>query len=49
LAELRDIDGLEVTQKPIRPRKTDTEVRRVALLWLPWLVDADGIATAAFE
>ena len=30
-------------------RKADLAVERVALLWTPWRVDAQGIATPAFE
>ena len=33
---------------PLRPRKSDTQVERVALVWLPYRVGADGRAEPAF-
>jgi hypothetical protein len=33
---------------PLRPRKTDTQVERVALVWLPYRASADGRAEPAF-
>jgi hypothetical protein len=39
---------MEIVEKEIRPRKTDTAVSRVALVWLPHWVDASGIATPAY-
>jgi hypothetical protein len=33
---------------PIRPRKSDLSVERVALVWTPWRVDATGIAEPDF-
>ncbi len=33
---------------PIRPRKSDLSVERVALVWTPWRVGADGIAEPDF-
>ena len=33
---------------PLRPRKTDTQIERVTLVWLPYRVGADGRAEPAF-
>ena len=41
-------DNLELTEVPIRPRKSDLSVEQVALVWTPWIVDANGIAEPAF-
>jgi hypothetical protein len=49
-AQLRDEvdpDLIEIEELPIRPRKADITVGRVALLWLPFWVGEDGIAEAA--
>ena len=43
-----DVDAIEIESAPIKPRKSDIEVSPVELLWLPWVVDADGIAEPAF-
>jgi hypothetical protein len=32
----------------IRPRKSDIQIDGLALVWMPWSVDADGIATPAW-
>ena len=32
----------------IAPRKGDLEVEPLVLVWTPWRVDADGVATPAF-
>ncbi len=34
---------------PIPPRKSDLTVERVALVWTPWRVDAEGIAEPDFQ
>ncbi|PIE25505.1 MAG: ATP-binding protein [Planctomycetota bacterium] len=52
LAELQDrggVDSLELTSKEIRPRKSDIEVLRVALVWTPWKLDASGRAEPLFD
>ncbi len=33
---------------PIRPRKMDLEVKQVSLVWLPWRIDAEGIAEPGY-
>jgi phage host-nuclease inhibitor protein Gam len=48
LREELSADGLELTEVPIRPRKSDLSVDQVALVWTPWIVDASGIAEPAF-
>jgi hypothetical protein len=50
-AGLRDLDvnGLEIVEKEVRPRKTDIAVSRVSLAWLPHWVDANGVATPAYR
>jgi hypothetical protein len=47
---LQDLDegSFEIVEKQIRPRKSDITVRRVALAWLPYWVDATGVSTPAF-
>lgn len=41
-------DTLELTERIIRPRKTDIAIKDMALAWAPWVVDEDGIAERAF-
>jgi chromosome segregation ATPase len=36
LQESLDTDSLELREKPIRPRKADIAIGRVALVWTPW-------------
>jgi hypothetical protein len=51
LEEVRDQldDSNEVCQElAIRPRKAELTVERVALVWTPWRVGADGIAEPEF-
>jgi hypothetical protein len=38
----------ELVELALRPRKADTQVERVALLWRPHRVGADGLAQPAF-
>ncbi len=40
--------NLEVDATPIRPRKSDLTVEKVALVWTPWMVDSAGIAEQAY-
>ncbi len=42
-----DPDALEIEEKAVRPRKTDIQVSRLSLVWRPYLVGSDGIATPA--
>jgi hypothetical protein len=49
LAALREAGGeVEIAELALRPRKTDTRVERVALLWRPYWLGADGLARPAF-
>lgn len=41
--------ALELDEKPIRPRKSDTSVAGVTLVWSPWSVSEDGDAVPLFE
>lgn len=43
------VDNLEITTIEIKPRKSDTMVDSVALLWLPYSVGKDGVAAPAFN
>ena len=36
---------LEVKKVDIRPRKSDITIDRLALIWTPWRVGPDGVAT----
>ena len=38
---------LELKQVEISPRKSDITVERLALVWTPWIVGADGVAVPA--
>jgi len=44
LQESLDLESIELKELRISPRKSDIEVTDVALLWLPWRLDRDGIA-----
>jgi hypothetical protein len=39
----------ELDEVDIKPRKSDTQVVQLALVWQPWVIDADGIGSPAFE
>lgn len=43
-----DESRIELVELPIRTRKADTAVERIALVWAPWRVDKDGIAEPAW-
>lgn len=47
LQDRLDPSELEIAELLVRPRKTDISVNRVALAWVPWIVDEDGIAERA--
>jgi hypothetical protein len=48
-AELRAAPADPVlAELPLRPRKGDTQVERIALVWLPYRVGADGSREPAF-
>jgi hypothetical protein len=42
-------DSLPLTRTEIKPRKGDISVDKVALVWLPFRIDAQGHAEAVFE
>ena len=44
LQDRLDPGSLQLEEVRIPPRKSDIEVRDVALLWVPWRLDRDGIA-----
>jgi hypothetical protein len=46
---LREATEGELAELALRPRKTDTQVERVALVWRPYWLGADGLARPAFE
>jgi len=51
LGELETIDAaadLELESLRVAPRKSDLEIEWLGLVWLPWRIDADGIAERAF-
>ena len=37
----------ELTEVKVAPRKSDLEIERLELIWVPWRIDADGVASAA--
>ncbi|MFT7638376.1 MAG: hypothetical protein ACI9G1_000097 [Pirellulaceae bacterium] len=43
-----EVAELDLEELEIAPRKSDLDVERVALVWLPWRVDKDGIAEPNF-
>ncbi len=43
LRELPDPAALELEEIPIRPRKSDITVSRLALAWTPWERTEDGV------
>lgn len=42
-------DELVLNEIRIRPRKTDIEIRRFALVWMPWKVSQTGFTEPAFR
>jgi hypothetical protein len=48
LREQADDSKVVCEELPIRPRKSDLSVERVALVWTPWRVGEDGIAEPDF-
>jgi len=49
LQEASDPFQLIFKSLDLRPRKSDIDVSRIALLWTPWEVGPEGIATAAYS
>jgi DNA anti-recombination protein RmuC len=47
--EKLDEEEVVCEELPIRPKKTDLAVERVALVWTPWRVGAEGIAEPDFS
>ncbi|MDJ0785158.1 MAG: DUF87 domain-containing protein [Myxococcota bacterium] len=47
-AEIDDA-GIELEEVVVRPRKTDVEVERLALVWMPWWKKSDGGLIPGFE
>ena len=41
-------EAFEVKDAQLKPRKSDIAVEQVRLAWIPWIVDADGMAEAAW-
>ena len=48
LVDKMDFANFGISEVPIRPRKADISIDRLALLWVPWVVSADGIAEPGF-
>ncbi len=42
------LDQLQINTIEVKPRKTDLEVGTVNLVWVPWIIDSDGIASPAY-
>jgi len=42
------IDQLAIKSIEVKPRKTDLEVGTLNLVWAPWALDTDGIASPAY-
>ncbi len=42
-----DPDAVEITEKAIHPRKSDIAIEPITLVWTPWWIGSDGIATPA--
>jgi hypothetical protein len=48
VSEQLDVSQLELRPLVVRPRKSDLQVERVAIVWRPWQVDAHGITQPAW-
>ena len=48
IAEKLDVDQLDIEELPLGPRKSDIAVSDFGVAWLPWHVDATGIAEPAY-
>ncbi|PAY20597.1 ATP-binding protein [Rhodopirellula sp. SM50] len=49
LAKRCDIDKIELETTEIPPRKSDLKTEEVVVVWTPWQVDGNGIATPLYE
>ena len=47
--QLGDVEALDIEAKNLAPRKSDIEIERVALVWMPWRVPADGAADSLYR
>jgi hypothetical protein len=45
IREATDPSSLELKKVDLRPRKSDIAIDRLALVWTPWSVDPEGVAT----
>jgi hypothetical protein len=44
-----DVEKLVFEELAVRPRKSDIEIAKVALVWTPWCVDSSGIAEPLYD
>ena len=44
-----DAGSFEIDARPLRPRKGDIAIEPLRLVWTPWALGADGVATPLFE
>ena len=49
LGEKYDLDKLEIEPLDVPPRKSDLKAEDVVIVWTPWQIDSDGIASPLFE
>lgn len=49
IADRYDVDKLELEDLPLKPRKTDIDIRHIALAWTPFGRDAAGSKVALFQ
>lgn len=49
LSEQYDVEALTIETRELTPKKSDITVGLVGLLWLPWRLDADGVAEPAWD
>jgi hypothetical protein len=49
LEERFSAENVEILTKTLRPRKSDTEVEDLRLVWTPWIIDRRGRSRPAFE
>ena len=44
-----EVEKLELEELEITPRKSDIGVGGISIVWTPWRIDTDGIATPAYK
>jgi hypothetical protein len=49
MAKLPDLKDIEVSEYPVRPRKTDISVEELSFVWLPYSVKTTGITEPLFH